>query len=117
MDGETTPDELADILETDDDVRVVDIRNPVSFAQGHIPGSENVPFQELPQQVQDLADADHIVTVCPHGKSSIQAARLIGSYEGCTDATVESLAGGLTAWRDQYDLERADETETTESPF
>ncbi|AGB17286.1 Rhodanese-related sulfurtransferase [Halovivax ruber XH-70] len=117
MDGETTPDELADVLETDDDVRVVDIRNPVSFTQGHIPGSENVPFQELPQRVQTLADAEHIVTVCPHGKSSVQAARLIGSYEGCADATVESLAGGLTAWRDQYDLEQADEAETTESPF
>ncbi|MFC3960320.1 rhodanese-like domain-containing protein [Halovivax cerinus] len=117
MDGETTPDELADVLAEPDDVRVVDIRTPVSFAQGHIPGSENVPFQELPQQVQDLAGAEHIVTVCPHGKSSVQAARLIASYEGCADATVESLAGGLTAWCDQYDLERADETETTESPF
>ncbi|WP_247730492.1 rhodanese-like domain-containing protein [Halovivax limisalsi] len=104
MDGETTPDELADRLDRDDPVRIVDIRDPGSFASGHIPGSENVPFQELPRRVEGLADADHIVTVCPHGKASVQAARLVASYEGCTDARVESLAGGLEAWRERYEL-------------
>lgn len=99
MDGEIEPSELAERLDDDDtDRRIVDIRNPMAFRRGHIPGAENVPLEALPDRVADLAGADHVVTVCPHGKASVRAARLIGSFEGTGDATVESLAGGLEAW-------------------
>jgi rhodanese-related sulfurtransferase len=98
MDGELSVEDLADLLEADADVRVVDIRSPGAYARGHIPGSENIPFPQLTQRVEELAGADRVVTVCPHGESSVQAARLIGSYEGTADATVESLREGLTGW-------------------
>ena len=98
MDGEIEPEEVERLLATDADVRVVDIRSPGPFARGHIPGSENLPMPQLPQRVDALAGSDRIVTVCPHGKASIQAANLIASFEGTADATVESMAGGLTAW-------------------
>ncbi|MFB6307978.1 MAG: rhodanese-like domain-containing protein [Haloarculaceae archaeon] len=93
MDGEITPEELQEI----DDARIVDIRNPRSFSEAHIPDSENVPLEELTDRIETFDDADHVVTVCPHGKASVQAARLIGAYEGF-DGRVESLAGGLEAW-------------------
>ena len=105
MDDEIDPDAVYQLLEDDEDVRVVDIRDERSFARGHLPGSENLPFHALPTRVDELAGADRIVTVCPHGKASVQAARLIGSYEGCTDARVESMAGGLDAWAESYDLD------------
>lgn len=92
---------------------IVDIRSRPAFEQGHIPGSVNVPFEELPSRVRELDGADRIVTVCPHGKASVQAARLIGSYEGCADAQVESMAGGLDAWREEYELVG----EETSTPF
>ena len=98
MDGEISPAAVADLLAGGDDVRVVDIRSEGAFAREHIPDSENVPFDRLPDRVESLAGADRIVTVCPHGKASVQAARLIGSYEGTADATVESMAGGLAEW-------------------
>jgi rhodanese-related sulfurtransferase len=113
MDGEISPDEVETLLTSDDRPRIIDIRSPGAFAQGHIPGSENVPFGDLPDRVEEFADSDHIVTVCPHGKASVQAARLIGSYEGTADATVESMAGGLDAW----DGELETDGETPESPF
>ena len=97
MDGEIGPDELATLRAEGAEPLVVDIRNPHAFRQAHIPDSENVPFQELPQAVDRVADADHVVTVCPHGKASIKAARLVAAYEDF-DGTVESLAGGLEAW-------------------
>lgn len=114
MDGEISVPELRAKLDTDDAPTVVDIREPPAFRRGHIPGSVNVPFRQLPDRVAELADADEIVTVCPHGKSSVQAARLVGSYEGTGDATVESLAGGLSEW--DGDLEREVETGADEGP-
>ncbi|ELZ04832.1 rhodanese-like domain-containing protein [Natrialba asiatica] len=142
MDGEISPDEVNDLLNTDTDdtganeanadadsdavVRVVDIRDERSFAHSRIPGSENIPFQELTGRVDELEDADRIVTVCPHGKASVQAAQLLGSYEGTADARIESMAGGLEKYGLKYGLaagdresDGADEPASTnaESPF
>jgi len=121
MDGEIEPAAVKELLGDDaTDVRVVDIRDQHRFAQSHIPGSENVPFPQLTQQIADLEGADRIVTVCPHGKASVQAAKLIGSYEGCADATVESMAGGLEEYGLQFGLARPDrdaEPADVDSPF
>lgn len=100
MDGEIDPDELADLLgsATRGDVRIVDIRDRRAFDRGHVPDSECIPFPELTTRVPELDDASRIVTVCPHGIASRQAAQLIGSYAGTEAARVESLRGGLEAW-------------------
>jgi rhodanese-related sulfurtransferase len=104
MDGEITVGELRELLDADaDGLRLVDIRDEASFRRAHIPGSENVPFARLPDRVGELGGADRIVTICPHGQASVQAAQLIGSFEGTADATVESLAGGLEAWDGEFD--------------
>ncbi|UPM43603.1 rhodanese-like domain-containing protein [Halocatena salina] len=114
MDAEITAEELKSVLEADDDVQIVDIRPPAAFERGHIPGSDNIPFEELPQRVEELDSETRIVTVCPLGKSSIQAARLIASYEGVSDTTVESLAGGLDGW--EYALTESIDDEAN-APF
>lgn len=116
MDEEITPEELQALLEDGADVRIVDIRPESFFRRSYIPGSENIPFASLPQQITTLDGADHVVTVCPHGVSSLQAARLIRSYEGIPEgARVESLAGGLDDW--EYELDSTDSSESVESPF
>ncbi|MFC7073150.1 rhodanese-like domain-containing protein [Halovenus rubra] len=97
MVDEIRPSELEPLLETDEEPVIVDIRNQMSFRQHHIPGSQNIPFQQLPQEVEAVRGEDHVVTVCPHGKASIKAARLIASFEGF-DGDVESLETGITGW-------------------
>jgi rhodanese-related sulfurtransferase len=114
MDGEITSEELASLLDCEsdgdesdgdaDDLRIVDIRNPDSFARGHIPGSENIPAPELTDRVEELDGADRVVTVCPHGQTSVQAARLVGSYQG-VDGPVESLREGLEGWDGPLDAD------------
>jgi len=124
MDGEISVSELESVLDDDarEDPRIVDIRNPGAFERGHIPGSENIPAPELTDRVTELDGADRVVTVCPHGKASVQAARLVGSYEG-VDGPVESLHGGLEAWdgpveqpADERDTAGDDPTDET-APF
>lgn len=121
MDDEITPDEVKDLLDADADVRIVDIRPEAQFRRGHIAGSESIPFHELPSRVEVLDDTERVVTVCPHGKASVQAAQLIGSYEGTADARVESMEGGLDKYGMKFGLVReeddTDESANAESPF
>lgn len=109
---EITPDELKEKLETDS-VQVVDIRQPEEFERGHVPGAINVPMAELPARIDEHEWSDDVVVACPVGQSSIQAARLIGSYEGADADAVSSMKGGYEAWT--YDLETPEETESDES--
>jgi rhodanese-related sulfurtransferase len=105
MDGEIDPEELSALLESradgdDESLRIVDIRDRRAFDRGHLPDSECIPFPELTNRIAELEGADRIVTVCPHGVASQQAAQLIGSYEGTQAARVESLRGGVEAWQE-----------------
>lgn len=113
MDDEISAAELHELLDGDG-VRVVDIRSPAAFQRGHIPGSENMPFQELTGRIEELAGADHVVTVCPHGEASVQAARLVASYEGF-DGRIESMADGIEGWAEQYGLESTSSRDTDQS--
>lgn len=120
MDGEIGLDELRSLLDDSDDdgesaggeslddgVRVVDIRSPGAYSRGHIPGSENVPLQELVDDIEQFEGDERVVTVCLKGKSSVQAARLITSYEGF-DGRAESFAPGLAKW--DAPIEKGDES-------
>jgi rhodanese-related sulfurtransferase len=97
MDGEIGNEQLKELVD-DEAARVVDIRSPSAFQRGHIPGSENVPLPALVDEVEQFDSTDRVVTVCPKGKSSVQAARLIASYEGF-DGRVESFEPGLSGWK------------------
>ncbi|KAB1187403.1 MULTISPECIES: rhodanese-like domain-containing protein [Haloferax] len=98
MVSEIEPSEVESLLEDDDPPLVVDVSTPADFTDGHIPGSINVPLDDLVSHLGRITGATHIVTVCPHGEASIQAVRLLSAYEGTKDARIESMAGGLEAW-------------------
>jgi thiosulfate/3-mercaptopyruvate sulfurtransferase len=100
---EISPEELKRKLDDGEDVQVIDIRSSAAFESGHIPGARSVPMAELPARMDDIPWRDDVVVVCPIGQSSVQAARLIGSYEGVDAAAVRSMAGGYDAW--EWDLE------------
>lgn len=95
---EISPDEVREKL-ADGDVQIVDIRPPERFAEGHIPGAVNLPMSDLPDLVDDVDWGEDVVVACPIGQSSVQAAKLISSYEGVEDdACVCSMAGGYREW-------------------
>lgn len=97
MDGEIEPEALRERLEDGEEPLLVDVSPAADFEAGHVPGSEHVPLPELPGEIDRIADAEDVVTVCPHGLASVKAARIIGAYREF-DGTVRSLAGGLEAW-------------------
>jgi rhodanese-related sulfurtransferase len=81
-------------------VLVVDLREPVEYEIDHIPGSTNVPMGSFTAELPELdLDTDVIVTACPVGVLSVQAARLLEAYEGTDEeTTIGSLDGGYAEY-------------------
>lgn len=107
---ETTPNELQAKLD-DEDVAVIDIRDPSSFSSGHIPGAENLPAASLTPAVFDREWPDEVIVSCYIGKSSKQVASILDSN---IDADVSSLRGGFDGW--EGDVASPGEGETDLGP-
>jgi rhodanese-related sulfurtransferase len=104
---EELPPEAVKERMDDGGLQVVDIRPPAQFERGHIPGAINIPMGQLPTRVDEVDWDDEVVCACPIGQSSVQAAKLIQSFEAIDDdATVASMEGGYREW--DYDLERGE---------
>lgn len=68
---------------------VVDVRTPAEFNRDHIPGSINIPLQEIPQRIEDFkAIPGQIVLCCASGQRSGQATQYLHQYG------IECINGG-----------------------
>ena len=75
-------------------VSVIDVREPIEYASGHIPGSLNVPLSQLGQAHLPAAP---LVLVCLSGNRSAKGVRTL-LEQGYTHP-VNDLAGGLPGWQ------------------
>ncbi len=84
------------------EAQILDVREDHEVDQtdgGFVPGATHVPMSRLPAEMDEYEWDDEIYIICRHGNSSVQAARLLMSYEGVdSDATVASVAGGYLDW-------------------
>jgi rhodanese-related sulfurtransferase len=103
---EMTAAELHARLRDGDELQVIDVRPEHAFRRGHVPGAENVPITRFARAVADQDWGEEIAVICPHGESSLQAARLLEAYEGVSDdARVANVTDGYAGW--EHELERA----------
>jgi rhodanese-related sulfurtransferase len=75
-------------------ITVVDVREPMEYASGHIAGSLNVPLSRLHQA--DLPQGP-LVLVCQSGKRSSQGLNRL--LDRGHPHPVVDLAGGLPSWQ------------------
>lgn len=55
---------------------LVDVRTPLEFSEGHLPGALNIPVEELESRLAELGDGRKgIVLYCRSGRRSANAAR------------------------------------------
>lgn len=78
---------------------IADIRDPQSFAAGHIVGAVPLNNENLHDFVLQQASDTPVVVVCYHGVSSQGAAQYLAE-QGF--AEVYSLDGGFTSWQQIY---------------
>jgi rhodanese-related sulfurtransferase len=53
---------------------ILDVRTPDEYAEGHVPGAVNIPFDALPGRLDELpATREEIVVYCRSGRRAVIA--------------------------------------------
>lgn len=87
--------QMVDEIEQDN-VQIVDLREPELYAKGHISRAINIPFVEFEERYQELEKDKRIVFVChtgPMGDASSQF--LLEKGYG----NIANLTGGMAKWQ------------------
>jgi hydroxyacylglutathione hydrolase len=74
---------------------LLDVREPVEYAHGHIAGSVNLPQSELAGNLSDIPKDRRVIVTCQAGYRSKRAAQFLKQM-GFDH--VECLRGGIEAW-------------------
>ncbi len=80
----------------------VDIRDPGSYHQAHIPGAIHLSDANVQEFLQNTAKDQAMVVYCYHGNSSLGATAFLID-NGFSH--VASMSGGFEAWRPVYEHE------------
>ena len=57
---------------------IADVRTPAEFALGHVPGSINIPLNELPERITEFKQMQQPVLICcASGIRSAQATLIL----------------------------------------
>lgn len=89
--------EAAQIMESDEDFVIVDVRTPEEYAAGHIPGAINLPNEEIADiAAEALPDKDQLILVyCRSGRRSVEASFTLANM-GYTNVCE---FGGINTWQ------------------
>ncbi|CAM3775604.1 sulfurtransferase TusA family protein [Mesobacillus zeae] len=90
-----TNEELAAKLESNEEVLIVDVREPAEFAFGHIPSAVSMPLGELEERAAELGGNHTIYVICRTGNRSDAASRIL-SEKGI--ANVWNVKPGMSLW-------------------
>lgn len=91
------PAELA-ALRTEPELLVIDMRDPGSYARGHLDGAERVSDALLQQLIRSRQRRRPVLVYCYHGNSSRDICQFIAGFGF---ERVHNLVGGWQAW-EQY---------------
>ncbi|MCB9476782.1 MAG: thiosulfate sulfurtransferase GlpE [Deltaproteobacteria bacterium] len=78
----------------------VDVRDPMSYKQAHIPGAIHVTDSNVQEFVEQTAKSSKVIVYCYHGMTSQGGAQFFRAqgFEECY-----SMVGGFEAWRFRFD--------------
>ena len=80
---------------TQNDVRLIDVRTPKEYPEGHLAGAENIDVKspDFAERTKDIKGT--VAVYCRGGKRSLSAAEQLVK-QGCT---VYNLDGGILVWQ------------------
>ncbi|MDO7907958.1 rhodanese-like domain-containing protein [Paenibacillus sp. JX-17] len=98
---EMTPQELDSRLKQGEKLLMLDVREPVEWMEGHVPGALHIPLGALSERHQELDPQREIIVMCRSGSRSGLACELLHER----GYRVVNMEGGLSAWTGQLTRE------------
>lgn len=75
-------------------VALVDVREPMEYAEGHVPGALSIPMGRLPARSADLDRTNPLYVICRSGNRSAAMVDLLTGQ----GFEAYNVAGGTQAW-------------------
>jgi NADPH-dependent 2,4-dienoyl-CoA reductase/sulfur reductase-like enzyme/rhodanese-related sulfurtransferase len=77
-----------------DRVRLVDVREPSEFAEGHVPGAINIPLEAMRERLEELPEDREVWLYCAAGQRGYYATRALVQR----GHEVRNLSGGFSTY-------------------
>ena len=89
-----TTDELINLLDANEDLHVIDVREDFEVEHGMIPGAVHMPLGQIPERAEELDKTKPYILVCKGGVRSANACEYLAEQ----GFDVTNLEGGMMAY-------------------
>ncbi len=86
---------MVEELRANDEIVIIDVREPEEYAVGRIPGATLIPLGELAKRTGEIPTDKPVVMVCRSGNRSAQAVQIL-QKAGFTN--IHNMTGGMIEW-------------------
>src|SRR5687767_7469862 len=91
-----TKQQIEELQQQNNTVKLIDIRMPAEYEKMHVPGALNIPAETIAENIAEFASNDTIVCICNKGQERSQNAAETIAAMGF--ANVFYLKGGTVGW-------------------
>ena len=91
-----TKQQIEELQQQNNTVKLIDIRMPAEYEKMHVPGALNIPAETIAENSAEFASNDTIVCICNKGQERSQNAAETIAAMGF--ANVFYLKGGTVGW-------------------
>ncbi len=88
--------ELAQLADTAQPYRLIDVREIAEIKAGTIDGAEPIPMATIPLRANELSKDEKLIVMCRTGARSAQVCAFLQQQHGFEN--VYNLRGGIFAW-------------------
>ncbi len=88
-------DDLLDILESKEDITLIDVRSGMEFAQGYIKDALHIPLEQIPQSAESIDKSKPLYLYCRTDQRSSSAAEFLMK---CGFSDLYVIRGGILDW-------------------
>ncbi|WP_243298084.1 rhodanese-like domain-containing protein [Bacillus litorisediminis] len=90
-----TPDEVKKLLEEDETLNLIDVREDDEVAQGMIPEAVHIPMGEIPDNLDKLDKNQEYIIICRSGRRSENVSHFLQDQ----GYKVRNMVGGMLAYK------------------
>lgn len=91
-----TAKDLQARIDAGEKLTIIDLREPILWEEGHIPGAKNIPYDDIDARMKELTPEAKLVLVCHTGPMGELAGISLAEHGY---AQVWNLDGGMDVWK------------------